>query len=201
MTRELKNFLWIILSFILSFTGILLISFNIQNKLIYIILSIFIIPISTMIYSNISGFKLNIHNILKEKINYINTIVGFFGLLFLKFISGFAILYSNTQELKNPLINSNTNTLSIFILIVIIAPIFEELYFRKIPILVCNKKIYLIPLQILFGLFHGLNVANILIATISGIYLLYINKKYGYKSAVIIHSLSNLIPFIFLFIK
>jgi len=104
--------------------------------------------------------------------------------------------------------NLNTSILGIFIISVIIAPLLETFIFQFLVIELLhtfkldNTTIIFISAA-LFALSHYYNLIYILIIFLPGLiyatYYLYLkhNNKNGFLPVFFLHSLSNLIPFIF----
>lgn len=95
-----------------------------------------------------------------------------------------------------------------FFYVCIIAPLWEELYYRYVPIAISrafNHKI-LMPILIFsavnFGLGHGDNVYHLFIQGVMGMVLswVYIKNGYSYWSSVTLHFLWNLFILIMMFL-
>ena len=107
-----------------------------------------------------------------------------------------AIAYLKGTDIANPLqtVISSSNLIYTFIFVCIVAPVFEELMFRKIllnKLLPYGKKLSVIVSAFAFGLFHG-NLNQILYAFVLGLIFAKLTISSGtIKYAIILHIVIN----------
>ena len=200
---------------ILSFLGLLILSdilqliLNVFIKNMYIsnlISSIVFIVVLCLFYlrdlcDEIKIYKNNFKENFKKSFKYY--ILGYMGMIFFNLVLSFVLkeISSNEEQVREMLFN---NTFISMISISLIAPISEELIFRKsLQPIIKNKWVYVIVSGFLFGFAHILtNIANG-IFTISD--LLYIlpygslgasfalmdNETKTVFSSIVIHAIHN----------
>jgi membrane protease YdiL (CAAX protease family) len=106
------------------------------------------------------------------------------------------ISYLKGTDIVNPLqaIISSSNLIYIFIYVCIVAPVVEELMFRKIllnKLMPFGQKLSIVVSAFAFGLFHG-NLYQILYAFVIGIILALVTINSGsIKYAIILHIVIN----------
>ncbi len=106
------------------------------------------------------------------------------------------IAYLKGTDIINPLqaIISTSNLIYTFIFVCIVAPVVEEIMFRKVllnKLLPFGKRLSIIVSAFAFGLFHG-NLYQILYAFVLGIILAHITINSGtIKYAIILHVVIN----------
>lgn len=97
-------------------------------------------------------------------------------------------------------------SLRAFVFGVVLAPLWEELAFRYVPVTVAQKinKELVLPVivlsSILFGWGHGMGPISLLIQGVGGFILscLYIKNNNSYWSCVLVHALWNVIVYSFI---
>ena len=113
------------------------------------------------------------------------------------------------QELGVATVDDNQGKLAIFVMLVIIPPIIEELLFRGYLFNAlrkfANKYLSVITTSILFGLAHlefsNLNWIAAIDTTLFSVFLIYISQKHqSLYSAMLLHSIKNSIAFYVLFV-
>ena len=220
MTKALKDyshigFIYSLLVLITTFTKYildLLINNNIiindinsiqliGNIIVYVLNFILLVPlmyIPNKKIENIDKKKTKFIEILKYfLISYFlmicSNIIGISLTTIISFIKGSAVI--------NPLIEvtNNLNILTTFILGVVLAPIVEELLFRKFiidKVHIHGKWTAIFISGLMFGLFHA-NLNQFVYAFVLGIFLAYIYVKKGnIKVCILLHLLINSIGFI-----
>ncbi len=107
-----------------------------------------------------------------------------------------AIAYLKGTDIVNPLqiVISSSNLIYTFIFVCVVAPVFEELMFRKIllnKLLPYGKKLSVIVSAFAFGLFHG-NLNQIFYAFILGLIFAHLTISSGkINYAIILHIVIN----------
>lgn len=120
---------------------------------------------------------------------------GIAGDIFLNFLNGlFVLLTKQNTEINQPQPSNIKETILLFLAVGIIAPIFEELAFRKLLFGVLRKEgnaFGIIMSGFLFGLWHG-NFSQMFFACLIGMLFAYILAKTGNIFLTIsIHIINN----------
>lgn len=190
----------IIIVNILALTGNINILHNINNQTIItsitnyiLILPIFILLMRKIESTNIDKENINIKTLLKYMcialtLMWIGNVIGE--------IITYLIGVSMANEVIDP-IESLINNSSIYINLIVIsilAPIFEEIFFRKLLIdrtIKYGAKLSILLSALMFGLFHG-NLSQFFYAFILGLFFSYVYIKTGkIIYTIILHAFVN----------
>lgn len=167
------------------------------TNLIFLILFIILFKII-----KIKIFRYSLKNISKKELKVlvkIALLTILFSIILSNFVSYFNLMPENQNIIEN--IAKNTNTLILFLSLVIFAPISEELIFRyTIFGFSKNKVIGSVVSSVLFSLAHVLydfNISSFFIYFSMGLLLSYIYiKTKSVEESIFAHFINNLISFI-----